>query len=85
MLAIINNLTALAVKGDQRDYASAEQGVMAVSIIINSMDSAGLLSEQQRADLTGALDRLYAPLADEDRYDPKQLTDALKALKKAYR
>jgi hypothetical protein len=85
MLAIINNLTALAVKGDQRDYASAEQGVMAVSIIINSMGSAGLLSEQQRADLTGALDRLYAPLADEDRYDPKQLTDALKALKKAYR
>lgn len=84
MLALLNGLIQLGNNGDQRDYINAEQGVMAISAIVNSMDGAGLLSEQQRNNLTVALDKLYAPLADEDRYNPAQLMQALNSLKKAY-
>ena len=80
VVAILNGLVNLGLQGEQRDYASAEQGAMAISSIINTLDQQGALAGDQRSQLEAALDKLYASLANEDNFKPNQFSGALKPL-----
>jgi hypothetical protein len=85
MQAILRGLIEQGRQGEQRDYAAAEQSVMAIGSIVNTLDAAGLVAERQKTQLTTALDKLYEALANEDGYKPAQFSAALDQLEGAYR
>ena len=85
MIALLGNMVTLGLQGEQRDYAVAEQGAMAISSLINTLDAAGQVSANQRSRLEGILDKLYAALGNEDNYKPQQFIAALKPLQSMYR
>jgi hypothetical protein len=69
---MLGELLRMGASGEFRDYASAEQAVMAVELLMIDIGSA----ERFRK----LLDELYEILRDEDGYRPARLADAMKRL-----
>ena len=85
MQTILRGISNQGIQGEQRDYGAAEQGVMAIGSIVNTLDMAGQLPTAQRSDLTMSLDKLYESLASDDNYKPGQYINALKLLQATLR
>ena len=72
--ALMKKLLKESASGRLRDYSSAEQVVMGVSVLVTSL--------QRDDELSGMLDRLYAALEDEHGFKPGRFASAAaKALK----
>ncbi len=72
---VLKNLFREAQAGEYRDYVAAEQATMAVDL---------LLIQMGRKDASkGAVDRLYASVANEHRFDPAGFTSGMAALQRA--
>ena len=74
---MLGELLRMGSGGEFRDYASAEQAVMAVELLMIDLGSA----DRHRK----ALDELYEILRDEDGYRPPRLVDAMKRLSASLR
>jgi hypothetical protein len=72
---VLKNLFREAQAGEYRDYVAAEQATMAVDL---------LLIQMGRKDANkGAVDKLYASVANEHRFDPAGFTSGMAALQRA--
>jgi hypothetical protein len=69
---MLGELLRLGAAGEFREYASAEQAVMAIELIMIDIGSADRFRKQ--------LDELYEILRDEDGYRPARLAEAMKRL-----
>jgi hypothetical protein len=74
---MLGELLRMGGGGEFRDYASAEQAVMAVELLMIDTGSADRFRKQ--------LDELYEILRDEDGYRPARLMDAMKRLSANFR
>jgi hypothetical protein len=74
---MLGELLRMGGGGEFRDYASAEQAVMAVELLMIDIGSADRYRKQ--------LDELYEILRDEDGYRPARLVDAMKRLSANFR
>jgi hypothetical protein len=74
---MLGELLRMGAVGEFRDYASAEQAVMAVELLMIDIGSADRYRKQ--------LDELYEILRDEDGYRPPRLVEAMKRLSAAFR
>lgn len=83
MLAIARNIVSEGLRGEYSDYAAAEQSVMALASLVNSLKTAGRLSDGQNKRLNDILNQLYNVLQDEDNYQPQRYITALKAFQQA--
>ena len=69
---ILGNLFKDGQQGEYRDYVSAEQAVMAVDLL--------LIAVGRKDTNKAGVDRLYATVADENRFDAAKFADSLAAL-----
>ncbi len=67
--------------GGYQDYADAEQAAMAVSGLLDFLGRRGALADYRGAN--AALDRVYAAVRHDERYDPARMRAALEALRAA--
>jgi hypothetical protein len=74
---MLGELLRMGAGGEFRDYASAEQAVMAVELLMIDVGSAERFRKQ--------LDELYDILRDEDGYRPQRLVDSMKRFSAAFR
>jgi hypothetical protein len=81
MRALIDGLIQYTLQGEHRDYASAEQTVMAISSILIALEEAGEFDEQRGDTLFGALDEVLKTLEDEDAFRPAGFEGALAAFR----
>ncbi|MEO8359003.1 MAG: multiheme c-type cytochrome [Vicinamibacteria bacterium] len=66
--------------GQYRDYAAAEQSVMAIGSVLNYMQTRGLI--QNGAELNRGLRSIREPLASDDTYRPAEFLERLKAFRR---
>jgi hypothetical protein len=67
---VLRELVAMGSSGRFRDYVAAEQVVMAIDMLLNTVGS--------QDDYTGWLESLYDSVEKEDQYDPGQLVKVMK-------
>ena len=79
--AMANAVIASALEGDNLDYSGAQQQVMALESIVAATKALGFADDKQLAGLDGALNGLYAAVADDQKYRPDAYAEALKAFK----
>lgn len=72
---VLSNLFREAQSGEYRDYVAAEQATMAVDLLLIQMG--------RKDAYKGAVDRLYASVANEHRFDPAGFTTGMAALQRA--
>jgi hypothetical protein len=81
--ALLLQILELGLRGDYSDYAAAEQSVMALAALVNSLKVAGALNARDSERLTTALNGLYAALENEDSYQPARFVAAMKTFQAA--
>lgn len=81
MYGIINGLIDSALKGEYRDYAAAEQTVMAISSILIALEQTGDFDEQRGDILFAELDKVFKTLDNDEQFKPAGFQDALKSFK----
>ena len=72
-----------ALDGNDLDYSGAQQQVMALESIVAAMKALGFAGGSQLAALNGALQPLYAAVADDQKYDPAAYRELLVAFNAA--
>ncbi|MCP5424903.1 MAG: hypothetical protein H6970_07520 [Gammaproteobacteria bacterium] len=75
----LRNIAAEGARGEYSDYAAAEQSVMALASLVNSLKISGGISADQATSLNASLDGLYDALADQNNYQPARYITASKA------
>lgn len=83
MTAVLRGLVETGISGEFRDFAAAEQSVMAIAALVDALAAADALDEARRTALGSHIDSLYAATADQNRYAPAQLIGELESLKTA--
>lgn len=81
MRALIDGLIQYSLQGEYRDYAAAEQTVMAISSILIAMEESGEFDQQRGDTLFAALDEVLATLDDEAAFRPAGFQTALEAFR----
>jgi len=76
---MLDGLVAEGAKGEYFDYSAAEQSVMAISALLNTLENSGALKTQPGDKVNTGLDALYGSLEDENQFKPKQFAAKMKA------
>ena len=82
-LKIANNIINQGIAGQFRDYSGAEQSVMALDALFNSLKTQGAIDYAPGSPISLVMDKLYNALADEDGYVPERYISELETLRKA--
>jgi len=83
IVAILKSIIAEGLKGELRDYASAEQTMMAANNVVVVLDNTKAISEAQLNVLNKALDKMFEVTKSDKVYNPGKFSAALKSLKSA--
>lgn len=83
LIALLRNLLHDGRSAHYNDYAAAEQATMALSVVILSMQRAGMLNDAQANALDRALDQVYGAVETNDGYQLKHFQAALTAVEQA--
>jgi len=83
VVAILNSIVAEGLKGELRDYASAEQTMMAANNVVVVLDNAQAINESQLNSLNNALDKMFDATKNDTSYNYSKFIAGLKSLKKA--
>lgn len=83
MRKILDELIGDGMQGRFRDYAAAEQVAMAIGAILATLEKGDAAVEARMTAINDAMDKVYAALADDERYRPAQFASALKAVRSA--
>lgn len=81
MYGLIEGLIDYALKGEYRDYAAAEQSVMAISSILAALEVSGDFDEQRGDVLFAALDQVLKTLDSDDQFNPAGFQTALQSFR----
>lgn len=82
-LKVANNIINQGIAGQFRDYSGAEQSVMALDALFNSLKTQGAIDYASGSPISLVMDNLYNALADEDGYVPERYISELETLRKA--
>ena len=82
---ILNSLVQGGVTGDYRDFVAAEQAVMGVHALIDSLTDAKRWNDNQSAALAAQIKVLYSVLADQNAYQPTRFSGEMQTLASALR
>ena len=82
---ILNSLVQGGVAGDYRDFVAAEQAVMGVHALIDSLTDAKRWNDNQSAALAAQIKVLYSVLADQNAYQPTRFSGEMQTLASALR
>ena len=85
MRTILLGLVERGAKGEYTDYPTAEQATLVINATISAMADAGYIPATERDRLQGELGKAYAAIEHDERYQPGQFVDAMKALRSAIR
>lgn len=77
MYGLINNLVDHAVQGEYRDYADAEQTVMAISSVLVALEQSGDFDRERGDTLFGALDKVFKTMESASDFRPAGFESAL--------
>ena len=77
---LMNGLAEQGVAGEYFDYSAAEQSVMALGAVQNTLLDMGGLDESQEKQINSVLDTLYSTLEDDNQFMPQQYIDNLRSL-----
>jgi len=83
VVAILNSIVSEGLKGELRDYASAEQTMMAANNVVVVLDNAKVINDTQLNALNKALDKMFDTTKNDKVYRPGKFSSALKSLKSA--
>ncbi len=83
VIVILKSIIAEGLKGELRDYASAEQTMMAANNVVVVLDNAKAINDAQLNKLNKALDKMFEVTKNDKVYRPGKFTAALKSLKSA--
>jgi hypothetical protein len=81
--ALLATVAEGGLRGDEFDYAAAEQSTMALSAIIHTMKNTGAVDEKQFEALNTALNRVYEAVNKADSYKMSAFLAALAEFKRA--
>jgi hypothetical protein len=79
--AITLSLMNEGVWGEYKDYVAAEQAVMAISALTISWDRLAPFADARRSQIKTAIDKLYLLVENEEAYQQRAFSDALRALR----
>jgi hypothetical protein len=82
---ITASLLADGIAGEYRDYASAEQAMMALQSLATTLHDQGALDDARLASVRGELDRFFEATRDDERYRPGALPPVLQRLREHLR
>jgi hypothetical protein len=82
-LKVANNIINQGIAGQFRDYSGAEQSVMALDALFNSLKTQGAIDYAPGSPISLVMDKLYNALANEDGYIPERYISELETLRKA--
>ena len=83
VVAILESIISEGLKGELRDYASAEQTMMAANNVVVVLDNAKAINSAQLNKLNKALDKMFEVTRNDKVYRPGKFSAALKSLKNA--
>jgi len=83
VIFILKSIVAEGLKGELRDYASAEQTMMAANNVVVVLDNAKAIDEAQLNKLNKALDKMFEVTKNDQVYRPGKFGTALRTLKSA--
>ncbi len=78
--AILDSLVKGGVAGDYRDFAAAEQAVMGVHALVDSLGDAKRWNESQAGAIAAQIKVLYTVLADQNAYQPARFSGEMQTL-----
>ena len=81
--AMLDSIVAGGVAGDYRDYAAAEQAVMAVHALTDSLAEAKALDDARSKTLAQQIKVLYEVLQDQNAYQPARFSGEMQNLASA--
>jgi len=81
--ALLDTVAGGGLRGDEFDYAAAEQSAMALSAIIHTMKNTGAVDEKQFQALDAALNRVYEAVNKADGYKMQAFLAALAEFRRA--
>ena len=85
MISIINSLIDTGIGGEYLDYSAAEQAVMAISSILQTLYDNNSLTKTEYLKLNQILDIAFQATEDDEKYMPLKFISAIKSLKSAMR
>ena len=85
MISIINSLIDIGIGGEYLDYSAAEQAVMAISSILQTLYDNNSLTKTEYLKLNQILDIAFQATEDDEKYMPRKFISAIKSLKSAMR
>ncbi len=77
---ILDSLVKGGLAGDYRDFAAAEQAVMGVHALVDSLTDAKHWSESQAGAIAAQIKVLYTVLADQNAYQPARFSGEMQTL-----
>lgn len=81
--AILTGLSDSASEGRMSDYASAEQCTLVIGATISAMHQTGAIDTPGQERLFAELDKAYAAVENDEKYQPQQFVEAMRSLKAA--
>jgi Cytochrome c554 and c-prime len=78
--AILTSIVKGGIAGDYRDYAAAEQAVMAIHALTDSLRDSGATDAAKAGTLEAQIRVLYTVLENQNAYDPARLQTELATL-----
>ena len=79
-LTILNSLVTGGSTGEYRDFAAAEQAVMAVHALVDTLTDAKRWDASQASAIAAQIKVLYNVLADQNRYQPAHFSAEMQTL-----
>ena len=79
-VAILDSLVKGGVAGDYRDFAAAEQAVMGVHALVDSLSDAKRWNESQAGTIAAQIKVLYTVLSDQNTYQPARFSGEMHTL-----
>jgi len=79
--AILTSIVEGGIAGDYRDYAAAEQAVMGIHALTDSLRDSGASDAAKASGLDAQIKVLYTVLEDQNAYDPTRFKSELETLK----
>lgn len=83
MRAILDGLSEAAAEGRLIDYAAAEQATLVIGATISAMHQTGAIDGAGQDRLFAQLDRAYAAVENDEKFQPQQFVEAMRGLKAA--
>jgi len=80
---ILNSLVQGGINGDYWDYAAAEQAIMAIHALSDSLRDSGVFDSAKASQLEAQIKVLYTVLEDQNAYQPAKFSTELKTLQTA--